>query len=614
MQLDQHARLAETLPWLREPDDEAEPSPAVRRRYAPRTASVDAPTPAPAPVPSRSRRSLAVAYLRSRSPGWGEPLSHRRRAVAVLGVAGILAGGYAVTASAPADRLATADQSTGSLLSEDEWSRRAQVTLVSLDQQLDLIAQTEEAWNSMPENRRAGSLPMSMKAMLERKKLLESRKTALRVQLESYRSLSRTKDELLDFERDLRSVERALEDLPAESKQSSEQSAQIAVLDELRDFRLRQRNNKRGELDGMQRNVESATRAPLADDGQATDEVSGRVMDVIKQDGNGKDPAGTPVPPRPEVVGGRDEQGGQERQDTANSAPPDPRGPRDEQGERRDDPNARAAAGQKDEHGPVGKVVGAVGGVVTGDGGSADPAPSSADAGRSGEKRGGGGLLGKVGDVVDGGNSGSDRKAADTVQHTTPEKAAPQEAAPQEAAPQEAAPKQAASSGGASARSAPPQAPAPASAMTDADRARQAVAAASGGQWMGLVMEAAIAQAERSAAAEGSSSTAPAPSRTAPSSAGSADTGAGNRSASTTGSTGNVVNAPQQRENNTGSTAPSNATTTHTTTDASGTKSVTTSPDGFTVSRESADGSRATVTVPSANPVPSGSNAGGSST
>jgi hypothetical protein len=366
-QSEQEACLAETLPWLREPADVASaPSVPGRCRPAERSAPVR-------PLDARSSHAGPSAVRapslpppgRSRGARSNEPLPRRRRALAVLGAAGILAGGYAVTASEPAPPPAASPvEAAPQPATEDEWAARAQVTLTSLNRQLDTIAQTEEAWSRLPEERRAATPPALVQAMAERKALLERRKATLQSQIETYRSLSRTKDELRITEQHLQAVEKALQDVPSDPNRTPEQASVIAALDEQRDLRLRQREAKRKELDSLEENVQSAVRTPLPDDGEETAHVSNEVLEVIRTDGTGRgDPGDSAIPPRPEVVG-REQQQAQERQETATSAPPDPRGPGDESAEHRGDPDPRAdAPGSGGERGPVAGVVDTVGDV-----------------------------------------------------------------------------------------------------------------------------------------------------------------------------------------------------------------------------------------------------------
>ncbi|WP_433558031.1 hypothetical protein ACQPWY_04890 [Pseudonocardia xinjiangensis] len=374
MRPDQNARLAETLPWLVEPVDEV-PSTYPR----PRAGRVETPHVEVATTPVRRSRGgggIAARVRAGLARGADEPPTRRRRAVAVLGVAGILAGGYAVTASEPASTVrAVPAQPVPGPESETEWVARAQVTLTSVNRQLDTIAQTEDAWNRLPEERRATVPAEPVQALKERKALLERRKATLQSQIDTYRSLDRTKDDLKLTEQHLDAVEKALQDPPAEPQRSPEQASVIAALDEQRDLRLRQRDAKREELESLEKGVESALRAPLPDDGQATAEVSNEVLDVIRTGGRGDDDERKrgAAPRRPDVLA-REERQQRERQDTPTGGPPDPRGPGDETAKRSGDPDRRADGADRDRQsgdnrlGPVVGLGGTVADLVTGGG------------------------------------------------------------------------------------------------------------------------------------------------------------------------------------------------------------------------------------------------------
>jgi hypothetical protein len=160
MQPDQDARLAETLPWLREPDDEPA-CPSVRSVSRAAATGEDAAALQPAHSGGRTGR---LARL-------GDRLPRGKRAIAVLGAAGILAGGYAVTSSESLPQTSPA-QTGPRATSEDDWAARAAVTLTSVDQQLDTIAQTEAAWNAKAADQPAGTPPTSVRALNDRKALL----------------------------------------------------------------------------------------------------------------------------------------------------------------------------------------------------------------------------------------------------------------------------------------------------------------------------------------------------------------------------------------------------------------------------------------------------------
>ena len=316
-QRDRPDPLAETLPWLREPADPARP-----------TAEVAAPTEATAAEPAPATRTAASGPRdRRRPPG------PRGRALAMLGVAGILAGGYAATDTqpepSPAPVRATPEGETA-----DAWAQRATVALTSVNRELDVLEQADEAWRQLPESRRA-VVPPPIAALEERRSVLQRRRTTLQSQLDAYRSLRRAQQELAVSEQQLRAVEKALVDAPPERRRSAEQEAAIAALDEQRDLRLRRRDAQRAELASLQEGVSNATRAPLPDDGEATAKVSQDVREIVRNDGTTPSRPVDSSPPRPDVVAGREEEDGKPREEVGTSGPPDPRGPRDESEERR---------------------------------------------------------------------------------------------------------------------------------------------------------------------------------------------------------------------------------------------------------------------------------------
>ncbi|HEX5813034.1 MAG TPA: hypothetical protein VFY38_13065, partial [Pseudonocardia sp.] len=287
-------------------------------------------TPAAPEVPSRARDR--------------RPMPRRRHALALLGVAGILAGGYAVTDAPPEPPpVQTAPEGAAALdgAAADPWAQRATVTLASVNRQLDTLAQTEDEWRRLPESRRA-MVPAPVAALAERRSVLQRRRATLQAQLDDYRSLRRTQQELANSEQHLRAVETALADAPPRRRRSAEQEAALAALEEQRDLRIRRRDVQRTELASLQDGVSTATRTPLPDDGAATAKVTDDVLEMVHN--GGTEPARPdPKPPRPEVVAGRESEDGKPRQEVGTSGPPDPRGPRDESDERRAAQKKRAA-------------------------------------------------------------------------------------------------------------------------------------------------------------------------------------------------------------------------------------------------------------------------------
>ncbi|GAA3221815.1 hypothetical protein GCM10017691_07190 [Pseudonocardia petroleophila] len=416
MQSGGDARLAATLPWLAEPAEQP-PTPDA----AP---AAEAVTVAPqVPVNRAARRRAAALARRSDTPpgrrtrGLHTSVPHRRRALAVLGAAGILAGGYAVTASQP-----PAPTATEAAASEEDWARGARVTLASVNRQLDTIAQVEAEWLRLPEEQRAASPTGPVEALEQRRELLENRRATLLSQLDSFEELDTARAELAEAERALSGLESTLAAAPPPAQRSPEQAAALSALDEQRDLRIRQRDARRDELAALEGGVENAVARPLPDDVAETEQVGEQVRQVIRgEDVPAPAPApASPLPTRPDVVGGRDEPDGAPRQDVDTSGPPDPRGPGDEGVDVPPSPPAPAplapsspAPSPPAPEGPVDQLAQGVDGAVAG----------TADA---------------VGGVLDGGARDRDReRSADRPGDPAP---APAESAPAAPAPAAEAP------------------------------------------------------------------------------------------------------------------------------------------------------------------------------
>jgi hypothetical protein len=262
----------------------------------------------------------------------------------VLGVAGVLAGGYAASASRPDSPALVPVQAVPAAESTDAWAQRATVALASVNRQLDTLARAEEEWQRQPESRRSAP-PAAVGALQERRSVLQRRRATLQSQLDAYRSLRATQLDLAESEQHLQAVEKALTDVPSGRRYSTEQAAAIAALDEQRDLRVRQRDAQRTELDSLKEGVSAAARTPLPDDDASTDAVSKDVLEAVRGGGRTREPRDDPDPPRPDVVAGRQQEDGKPRQEVGTSGPPDPRGPRDESEERR---KAKERAEKKD--------------------------------------------------------------------------------------------------------------------------------------------------------------------------------------------------------------------------------------------------------------------------
>ncbi|HVH23681.1 MAG TPA: hypothetical protein VNA11_14625 [Pseudonocardia sp.] len=192
---------------------------------------------------------------RHRTPG----PAGRRRTMAVLGAAGIVAGGYALTSLpvGPGPDRPTPVQLPPTPTVDQRWAARAQVTMSSLDEQLEVIERAEREWRRL---RPTEPLPSALE---QRKALLNRRRTALVEQLDAVRSLDRARAELARSERALNETDPAA---PPRQRQQRE----------------RERDERRREVDALAGPAATAVRAPLPDDGERTTEITERVRDDVR--------------------------------------------------------------------------------------------------------------------------------------------------------------------------------------------------------------------------------------------------------------------------------------------------------------------------------------------
>ncbi|GAA4993494.1 hypothetical protein WHI96_18715 [Pseudonocardia tropica] len=362
-------RLADTLPWLREPeaveaDGRVVPAgrgTATRRPVVARPAVSAGPD---RPGPLRAPRS---------------PLRHRRT-LALIGATAVLLGGYALTTSpavtgkpAPQDR------------SADQWAGQARIALAALDDKLGTLNASERTWQaSAPESDRT---PAAVAKLQQQRDTLLQQRAALQSQLQVYTSRQDAVDALAAAEQQLAEMDRIVADLPPATRRTPDQMAAAASLEEQRDLRARNRDACAERLAAIDDGIDRARTAPLPGDGDETEKVSDDVLALAR----GEDPA-TPEPSgvrrNPEVLaGGRETGGDRERDDVGTSGPPDPRGPLDETRPRAEGPEGASARGPGGtpgrDAGPGEKLGGAVSGAADGVAGltGGEPGPGD-DAGR----------------------------------------------------------------------------------------------------------------------------------------------------------------------------------------------------------------------------------------
>jgi hypothetical protein len=344
-------RLTETLPWLRETPE----GPPVRSRAVPARVA----------APGREEPEPEPGELPGARSSWMAGLARRRRAIAVLGATAVLVGGYALTTSSaspdPSPPTVTMPEGT----TDEEWARRAQLALVAVNEQLDTIGETEQAWNSTAAAQQVGTAPSAVRQLQERRRVLEQQRATLQSQLETYRELERTSDELRQADSRLDEIQRLLDAAPAPPSRSAADTSWATALSEQRDLRARHREAVASQVQNLSEGVRTATRSPLPNDADRTDRVREEVLRLARN----PTPSPTPsqgVDERPPVVQGRDQDESRPSGEVGTSGPPDPRGPGDdaeETPEHDHSGDARAVGSGPDRGGPTGAVSGTVDGV-----------------------------------------------------------------------------------------------------------------------------------------------------------------------------------------------------------------------------------------------------------
>lgn len=215
-------QLAETLPWLREPEavEVDEPVVPVQRTATRLVAARPAASSGPdRPGPLRAPRS---------------PLRHRRT-LALIGATAVLLGGYALATSpsvtgtpAPQDRTA------------DQWAGQARIALAALDDKLGTLNASERTWQaSAHETERT---PVAVAKLQQQRDTLLQQRAALQSQLQVYSSRQDAVDALAAAEQQLAEMDRIVAALPPATRRTPDQMAAAASLEEQRDLRARNRD------------------------------------------------------------------------------------------------------------------------------------------------------------------------------------------------------------------------------------------------------------------------------------------------------------------------------------------------------------------------------------
>ncbi|GAA5158663.1 hypothetical protein GCM10023321_38750 [Pseudonocardia eucalypti] len=248
-------------PGLASPPDADLPTMPDTAPARPLSPSFSAPPPLPGPGPSKAARDETTSLL-------------KRRAVAMLGAFGILAGGGSWIASHAASvetvPVASAPPENTSTVDPVTWAAQASSLLDSIDRQLDLISQTEQLWAETPMARVFNHLPVEVQALLARKSTLEQQRTVLRTQLAEYHTAGTVAEDLVTAQRQLSELERTLK---SDASESAELRRQLEEVRSQRDAKLR-------ELSMLNSGVQEAARTPLSDNADRTASVVRGVADL----------------------------------------------------------------------------------------------------------------------------------------------------------------------------------------------------------------------------------------------------------------------------------------------------------------------------------------------
>lgn len=235
-------QLAETLPWLREPEavEVDEPVAPVQRTATRLVAARPAASSGPdRPGPLRAPRS---------------PLRHRRT-LALIGATAVLLGGYALATSpsvtgtpAPQDRTA------------DQWAGQARIALAALDDKLGTLNASERTWQaSAHETERT---PVAVAKLQQQRDTLLQQRAALQSQLQVYSSRQDAVDALAAAEQQLAEMDRIVAALPPATRRTPDQMAAAASLEEQRDLRARNRDACAERLAAIDDGIDRARTAP----------------------------------------------------------------------------------------------------------------------------------------------------------------------------------------------------------------------------------------------------------------------------------------------------------------------------------------------------------------
>ena len=253
----------------------------------------------------------------------------RRRTIATIAAASMVIGGsgYVLTdvATPTATPSAQAPRTTftPSNITPEEWVRRAEVVLASVNRQLDLINQTEAAWNAAAAQLALGE-PPALKALKERKALLEQQRATLQSQINAIRALPDAEADLEKAQAELDAIERALRTAtPPSTTQDPGHAEALRNLTAQREMRVQQRDQNAQEVETLRSGIQQALATPLPDATDRTTPIIEQLLSILEGAPKPEQPKTKKHPQPPAVI--RPREGiRQQHRDEDRGAPPEP--------------------------------------------------------------------------------------------------------------------------------------------------------------------------------------------------------------------------------------------------------------------------------------------------
>lgn len=268
------------------------------------------------PAPSAAERKDAAKRI-------------RRRTIATIAAASMVIGasGYVLTdvagptSSPSAQPIRTSPAATS--VNPEEWVRRAEVVLASINRQLDLINQIEAAWGQSAAHQYLGE-PPALQALRERKALLEQQRATILSQLAAIRSLPDATADLEKAQAELDAIERALQTAtPNSSTSDPAVETTLRNLAAQREMRVMQRDQSAQVVQTLRAGIEQALATPLPDPTDRTTPLVEQVLALLNGTPAQQPPKADKPPTPPSVVRPR-EGARQQRRDAGRVAPPEP--------------------------------------------------------------------------------------------------------------------------------------------------------------------------------------------------------------------------------------------------------------------------------------------------